>query len=64
LDPQAVVGVGDGENDLPFLSAVGLKLVMGNAVPELKPLADHVIPSLQEEGVRWAVEQFFGESNQ
>ncbi|SHK66260.1 hypothetical protein SAMN05216582_11177 [Selenomonas ruminantium] len=42
---------GDGLNDLEMMSTVGHALVMGNAGPELKALADHVLPTVDEDGV-------------
>ena len=37
--------IGDGENDLPMFRAAGLKMAMGNAVPELREKADIILPS-------------------
>lgn len=59
LDPQTVIAIGDGENDLPMFAKVGLGLAMGNAVPELKNFADAVIPSIDEDGVAWAIGRYF-----
>lgn len=61
LDPAEVIGIGDGENDLELFQSVGLKLAMGNAVPELKSAADAVIPSLEADGVAWAIRKYFVE---
>lgn len=38
IETHEMIGVGDGYNDYPLLSACGLKIAMGNAVPELKQL--------------------------
>jgi Cof subfamily protein (haloacid dehalogenase superfamily) len=46
-----VIGVGDGYNDLHLFNAVGYKVAMGNAVDELKEVADRVIQSQEEEGL-------------
>lgn len=40
--PEEIIGVGDGYNDFPLLMACGLKVAMGNAVPELKAIADYI----------------------
>lgn len=45
------VGVGDGHNDLHLFNAVGHKVAMGNAVPELKAAADRTIGSVSEDGL-------------
>lgn len=42
---------GDGPNDLEMMEAVGFGVAMGNAVPELKALADHVCPTAAEDGI-------------
>lgn len=45
------VGVGDGGNDIHLFNAVGKKIAMGNAVAELKDVADQVIGSVKEDGL-------------
>ena len=42
--------IGDGENDLPMFQAAGLKMAMGNGVPELKGKADIILPSNRRSG--------------
>lgn len=42
---------GDGLNDLEMMQEVGTSLVMGNAKNELKAKADHVLPTVDEDGV-------------
>ncbi len=42
---------GDGLNDIEMMETVGHALVMGNAGPELKSLAEHVLPPVDEDGV-------------
>ncbi|MEK7060782.1 MAG: HAD family hydrolase [Patescibacteria group bacterium] len=58
IDRKDVIGVGDGYNDFPLLLACGLKIAMGNAVPELKAIADFVAPSVDEDGVATVIEKF------
>ncbi len=58
VDPKEVIGVGDGYNDYPLLSMCGLKVAMGNAVPELKAIADFVAPSVAEDGVAVVIKKF------
>ncbi len=55
---QEIIGVGDGYNDFPLLMASGLKIAMGNAVPELKAIADFVAPTVEEDGVATVIEKF------
>jgi len=57
---QDIIGVGDGPNDIPLLRACGLKVAMGNAVEELKAIADMIAPSVEENGVVTIIDQFWG----
>ncbi len=45
------IGIGDGYNDLPFIKNVHLKIAMGNAVDELKSIADIIAPPIQKNGL-------------
>jgi hydroxymethylpyrimidine pyrophosphatase-like HAD family hydrolase len=51
VNPKNIIGVGDGYTDYSLLSACGLKIAMGNAVSELKDIADYVAPSVDNDGV-------------
>lgn len=55
-----IVAIGDHDNDRSLLTCAGLGVAMGNAVPELKAIADLVAPSVSEDGVAWAIHQVFG----
>lgn len=58
IDTHEIIGVGDGYNDFPLLMACGLKVAMGNAVPELKEIADYVAPTVDEDGVADVINKF------
>ncbi|MBP9813548.1 HAD family phosphatase [Candidatus Woesebacteria bacterium] len=58
IQTSECIGVGDGYNDFPLLLACGLKIAMGNAVPELKAVADFVAPTVREDGVATVIEKF------
>lgn len=58
IEPHEIIGVGDGYNDFPLLMASGLKVAMGNAVDELKEIADYVAPSVENDGVADIIEKF------
>jgi hydroxymethylpyrimidine pyrophosphatase-like HAD family hydrolase len=47
--------VGDGQNDLGLLGAVGLPIAMGNAKPALKQVATWVVASNDEDGAAAAL---------
>lgn len=51
IDVDRTIGVGDGHNDLHLFNAVKTKIAMGNAVPELKEVADRVIGDVKEDGL-------------
>ena len=58
ISTDEIIGVGDGYNDFPLLMACGLKIAMGNAVPELKAIADFVAPTVYEDGVVTVIKKF------
>lgn len=58
ISTKEIIGVGDGYNDFPLLMACGLKVAMGNAVPDLKAIADYVAPTVEEDGVADVIEKF------
>lgn len=49
---------GDNPNDIPLFQAGGWRVAMGNAVGELKRLADVIAPTNSEDGVAWALEKY------
>lgn len=58
LKREEIIGVGDSYNDFPLLMASGLKVAMGNAIPELKEIADYIAPSVTEDGVSDVIYRF------
>lgn len=58
INTHEIIGVGDGPNDMPLLMACGLKIAMGNAVSDLKEIADYVAPAVDEDGVVDVIEKF------
>ncbi|MDO8583515.1 MAG: HAD family hydrolase [bacterium] len=58
IKPEEIIAVGDGYNDFPLLMACGLKIAMGNAVEDLKAIADYVAPTVDEDGVADVIEKF------
>ena len=47
IDPQRVLAIGDGDNDIPMLQAAGWGIAMGNAGDAVKAVADWVAPPLE-----------------
>lgn len=50
IKKEEVIGVGDGNNDIPLFESVGYKVAMGNAVDNLKKHADYITDSLDNDG--------------
>ena len=51
IRPEAICAVGDDRNDTPMLRGAGLGIAMGNAVPEVRAVADHVVGRHDEDGL-------------
>lgn len=59
IDRKEIIAVGDNVNDIEMIEYVGWGVAMGNAVEELKQVADEIAPSHDEDGVAWLAEKFF-----
>ena len=51
------VGIGDAENDLPFLDACGMTVAVANAVPALRERADLITEGARGAGVAELVDR-------
>ncbi len=58
IDTHEIIGVGDSYNDFPLLMACGLKVAMGNAVDDLKEIADYIAPSVEKDGVADVINKY------
>lgn len=58
IETHEIIGVGDGYNDFPLLMACGLKIAMGNAVDDLKAIADYIAPPVEKDGVADILKKF------
>lgn len=52
---EAICAVGDDVNDIPMIHAAGLGVAMGNALPEVKAVADRVTRTHDDDGVAQVV---------
>ena len=59
INRREIIGVGDGYNDFSLLMACGLKVAMGNAVDELKEIADYIAPSVDNDGLVDVLEKYY-----
>lgn len=55
---EEIIGVGDGNNDKVMLLESGLKVGMGNAVQEIKEIANYLAPPVEKEGIVDVIEKF------
>jgi HAD superfamily hydrolase (TIGR01484 family) len=58
VSPANMVAVGDSYNDLPMLEACGFSVAMGNAPPEVQNAADFVAPSVADDGLAVAINDY------
>ena len=49
---------GDGGNDTSMIVQAGIGIAMGNAIDELKELADYVTTSVDDDGILNALRHF------
>lgn len=59
-----VMAVGDHTNDIEVLQMVGLGVAVGNAVPELRAVADYITEAERAEGVIEAIQKFILRGNE
>lgn len=58
LDPKFTMAFGDGGNDLSMIRTAGIGVAMGNALDSLKQEADYVTTSVDDNGIRHALQYF------
>ena len=58
LTPADLVACGDGFNDVEMIKYAGLGVAMGNAVDEVKAVADYVTKSNDDNGIVDVIEKF------
>lgn len=58
FDPQHTIAFGDGGNDSSMIRTAGIGIAMGNAIDKLKAEADYITTSVDEEGIRKALQHF------
>jgi hypothetical protein len=63
VESASVVGIGDAENDLAFLSICGLSVAVANAIPTLKERAQLVTSFEDGAGVAEALQKLLTKEN-
>lgn len=57
IDPSEMAAFGDGQNDRAMIELAGVGVAMGNAIDELKSVADMVCGTNNEDGIASALEE-------
>ncbi len=58
IDKEQTISFGDSANDIPMLKASGIGVSMGNAVSQVKDIADYITLSNDEDGVAEYIETY------
>lgn len=58
LSMEQTMAVGDGGNDLDIMAAAGLAVAMGNAIREVRDVADVITDDNDHDGVAHAIEKY------
>ncbi|WP_066891116.1 Cof-type HAD-IIB family hydrolase [Clostridium nigeriense] len=56
---EEIVCIGDNENDISMIEYAGFGVAMGNAIEEVKALADYITDTNKEDGVAKAIKKIF-----
>ena len=59
VDISDVMALGDSGNDIPMVKAAGHGVAMSNSMPELLAIADEVICSNDQHGVKYILEKYY-----
>ena len=57
---EDVMAIGDSENDIEMLKSVGVGVAMGNAMENVKAVANDITQTNDEEGVAFAIKKYIG----
>lgn len=58
IDPENIMAIGDADNDYDMIKLAGYGIAMGNATPKTQSVADFITKSVDEHGVKHALEEF------
>lgn len=59
-DSAGIMAFGDSVNDTPMLCEAGIGVAMGNALPEVKAVADYITLTNAQDGVAYALKELLG----
>ena len=55
---EELLAIGDSNNDLEIIKFAGIGVAMGNAVEDLKKIADYIVPDNNNNGVAFAINNY------
>lgn len=58
VEAADMAAAGDSFNDLPMLHSSGLSIAMGNAPEQVKAAAEFVAPTVEEDGLAYAIREY------
>jgi hypothetical protein len=58
IPPERIIAFGDEDNDLEMIDYAGIGVAMGNAIDELKSIANHVTDTNEKDGVGQFLEEY------
>jgi HAD superfamily hydrolase (TIGR01484 family) len=58
IETNQFAAAGDSYNDLPMLEIAGMSIAMGNAPDEVKRAAEYIAPSVEEDGLAVAIDEY------
>ncbi|MBY7143087.1 HAD family phosphatase [Virgibacillus sp. NKC19-3] len=58
IQPDKIIAFGDEDNDLEMIDYAGVGVAMGNAIDELKAIANHVTSTNEEDGIGIFLEEY------
>lgn len=61
INKEDTIGIGDDKNDIQMFEECGYKVAMGNALPDLKDIADYVTDDNNNDGVAKFLEKLYEE---
>ncbi|MGO8946471.1 MAG: Cof-type HAD-IIB family hydrolase [Ktedonobacterales bacterium] len=61
ITKEAVIAIGDGDNDVPLLAEAGLAIAMANGTPAARAAAVRIAPSNDQDGVAVVLEELLAE---
>ena len=59
INTEEMISVGDGENDIPLLEAVGMPVAVENAIAEIKAISKFVSSNNNEDALKVVIEKFY-----